>query len=150
VAGTTGLAIGTAVSLPAEHDAIALAKAIATLDRLSGGRFTLRIGCCWASPGSRRTSSASPPGPTFPSASPSLDEGFPRQLAQAREVWVQADRDPAKFDLTVIQLPAPMDQWSRALDRARQVGMRRVLFMVADGRDGTLRQLDKLAALLDG
>jgi probable F420-dependent oxidoreductase len=47
VAATTGLEIGTCVSLVGEHDAIALAKAIATLDVLSNGRFVLGIGFGW-------------------------------------------------------------------------------------------------------
>jgi len=47
VAATTGLEIGTAVSLVAEHDAIALAKAVASLDALSGGRVVLGVGWGW-------------------------------------------------------------------------------------------------------
>jgi alkanesulfonate monooxygenase SsuD/methylene tetrahydromethanopterin reductase-like flavin-dependent oxidoreductase (luciferase family) len=42
VAATTDLEIGTAVSLAAEHDPIVLAKAIATLDQLSGGRCSCK------------------------------------------------------------------------------------------------------------
>ena len=47
VAAETKLAIGTCVSLIAQHDPIALAKAVATLDHMSGGRFTLGIGYGW-------------------------------------------------------------------------------------------------------
>jgi probable F420-dependent oxidoreductase len=47
VAATTSLRIGTCVSLVAEHDPIALAKAMATLDFLSGGRLTLGVGFGW-------------------------------------------------------------------------------------------------------
>jgi len=47
VAATTGLEIGTAVSLVAEHDAIALAKAVASLGALSGGRVVLGVGWGW-------------------------------------------------------------------------------------------------------
>jgi len=47
VDATTGLEIGTAVSLVAEHDAIALAKAVASLDALSGGRVVLGVGWGW-------------------------------------------------------------------------------------------------------
>ena len=47
VAATTSLRIGTCVSLVAEHDPIALAKALATLDFLSGGRLTLGVGYGW-------------------------------------------------------------------------------------------------------
>ena len=39
--------LGTAVALPAEHDPISLAKTIASLDHLSGGRVTLGIGFGW-------------------------------------------------------------------------------------------------------
>jgi probable F420-dependent oxidoreductase len=44
VAATTSLEVGTAVALPAEHDGIALAKAVATLDHLSRGRVVLGVG----------------------------------------------------------------------------------------------------------
>jgi probable F420-dependent oxidoreductase len=44
VAATTALEVGTAISLVAQHDAIALAKAVATLDHLSGGRVVLGVG----------------------------------------------------------------------------------------------------------
>jgi probable F420-dependent oxidoreductase len=41
------LRIGTCISLVAQHDPIALAKAIATLDFVSQGRFTLGVGFGW-------------------------------------------------------------------------------------------------------
>lgn len=44
---TTRIRIGTGVALLAEHDPVATAKAVATLDHLSGGRFTLGIGFGW-------------------------------------------------------------------------------------------------------
>lgn len=47
IAAQTELQIGTCISLVAQHDPIALAKAIATLDFLSGGRFTLGVGFGW-------------------------------------------------------------------------------------------------------
>jgi probable F420-dependent oxidoreductase len=39
--------LGTGIGLPAQHDPISLAKQIATLDRLSGGRFVYGIGYGW-------------------------------------------------------------------------------------------------------
>ncbi|MFC8347820.1 LLM class F420-dependent oxidoreductase [Streptomyces sp. NPDC057280] len=45
VTGTLGL--GTGITLVAQHDPIDLAKQIATLDHLSGGRFTLGLGFGW-------------------------------------------------------------------------------------------------------
>ncbi|WP_030882746.1 MULTISPECIES: TIGR03619 family F420-dependent LLM class oxidoreductase [unclassified Streptomyces] len=44
---TDTLALGTGIALVAQHDPIALAKQIATLDLLSGGRFTLGVGFGW-------------------------------------------------------------------------------------------------------
>jgi alkanesulfonate monooxygenase SsuD/methylene tetrahydromethanopterin reductase-like flavin-dependent oxidoreductase (luciferase family) len=44
---TSVIRLGTAVALPAEHDPITLAKAIASLDYLSGGRVDLGIGFGW-------------------------------------------------------------------------------------------------------
>ena len=44
---TTHISLGTAVALPAEHDPISLAKTIATLDHLSGGRVVLGAGFGW-------------------------------------------------------------------------------------------------------
>jgi probable F420-dependent oxidoreductase len=47
VATTTRIGLGTGILLVAQHDPIVLAKQIATLDHLSGGRFTLGIGFGW-------------------------------------------------------------------------------------------------------
>ncbi|GHB43766.1 LLM class F420-dependent oxidoreductase [Streptomyces cirratus] len=44
---TERLALGTGITLVAQHDPIVLAKQAATLDHLSGGRFTLGVGYGW-------------------------------------------------------------------------------------------------------
>lgn len=44
---TSTIRLGTAVALPAEHDPIALAKTVASLDHLAGGRVTLGVGFGW-------------------------------------------------------------------------------------------------------
>lgn len=44
---TESLLIGTAVSLPLEHHVLGLAKTVATLDRLSGGRLLFGVGVGW-------------------------------------------------------------------------------------------------------
>jgi probable F420-dependent oxidoreductase len=44
---TTRLGLGTGILLLAQHDPIILAKQVATLDHLSGGRVTLGIGFGW-------------------------------------------------------------------------------------------------------
>lgn len=44
---TERLALGTGITLVAQHDPIVLAKQAATLDHLSGGRLTLGVGYGW-------------------------------------------------------------------------------------------------------
>jgi probable F420-dependent oxidoreductase len=44
---TSTIRLGTAVALPVEHDPISLAKTIASLDHLSGGRVVLGVGFGW-------------------------------------------------------------------------------------------------------
>ena len=44
---TSRVRLSTAVALPVEHDPITLAKSIATLDHLSGGRVTIGAGFGW-------------------------------------------------------------------------------------------------------
>jgi probable F420-dependent oxidoreductase len=44
---TSTIRLGTSVALPVEHDPITLAKTIASLDHLSGGRVTLGVGFGW-------------------------------------------------------------------------------------------------------
>lgn len=46
-AATTELLIGTGVALPLEHDLLVLAKSVATLDVISGGRFHFGVGVGW-------------------------------------------------------------------------------------------------------
>ncbi|MEU0400408.1 LLM class F420-dependent oxidoreductase [Streptomyces sp. NPDC006197] len=44
---TERLGLGTGITLITQHDPIVLAKQVATLDHLSGGRFTLGVGVGW-------------------------------------------------------------------------------------------------------
>jgi probable F420-dependent oxidoreductase len=44
---TTSIGLGTGILLAAQHDPILLAKEVATLDHLSGGRVTLGVGYGW-------------------------------------------------------------------------------------------------------
>ena len=44
---TSRVRLSTAVALPVEHDPISLAKTIATLDHLSGGRVSVGVGFAW-------------------------------------------------------------------------------------------------------
>ena len=47
VSTTRRIQLGTGILLVAQHDPIVLAKQVATIDHLSGGRFTLGIGFGW-------------------------------------------------------------------------------------------------------
>ena len=47
VAAATSLHVGTGICLVAQHDPIVLAKTVASLDSLSGGRFTFGVGFGW-------------------------------------------------------------------------------------------------------
>ncbi|MYX14493.1 TIGR03619 family F420-dependent LLM class oxidoreductase [Streptomyces sp. SID8374] len=44
---TERIGLGTGITLVAQHDPVDLAKQVATLDHLSGGRFTLGVGYGW-------------------------------------------------------------------------------------------------------
>jgi probable F420-dependent oxidoreductase len=44
---STRLVLGTGVALPLERDLLAMAKTVATLDRLAGGRLELGVGVGW-------------------------------------------------------------------------------------------------------
>jgi probable F420-dependent oxidoreductase len=44
---TSRIELATAVALPVEHDPITLAKTVASLDHLSGGRVTMGVGFGW-------------------------------------------------------------------------------------------------------
>jgi alkanesulfonate monooxygenase SsuD/methylene tetrahydromethanopterin reductase-like flavin-dependent oxidoreductase (luciferase family) len=88
----------------------------------------------------------------IPHASPLLDSGFRAQLDEAREVWQEAGHDhPGRFDVTVLQLPETTDRLREAVDNARALGIRRLLFVVVEADTaGTLHRLDALAPLLAG
>ena len=217
VAATTDLAIGTAVALPVQHDPIVLAKEIATLDRLSGGRLTLGFGWGWNreevanhgyppaervavlaeklalmkslwTAGGRRLRRhlsahdaqlvAPQAVPETPSARPARRSGQRAQLRPHRRLGRRMDpprlavarrRDSRRSstrpgrrgrtpDTTltastspIMQLPETTDRLRQALENARALGVRRVLFVVVEAdTSGTLRQLDELAPLLTG
>jgi probable F420-dependent oxidoreductase len=188
VAAHTDMEIGTCMALPGEHDPIALAKAVATLDHLSGGRFVFGVGFGWNveefeshNPVSGRhrwevvrervalmkalwqddvasfegqfvrlepswswpkpLQRPYPPvliggGPTPAARSRTfervaawadgwiamhgvvLEDGFEREMAELRQVWESAGRDPGALVVQALVQPAPLETLRRAMDIA--------------------------------
>ncbi|MCU1400657.1 MAG: putative F420-dependent oxidoreductase, Rv2161c family [Acidimicrobiales bacterium] len=98
-AATKSLVLGTGVSLVAQHDPLVMAKQLATLDALSGGRVTLGVGFGW-------------------NQDEMADHGvqYPTRRAQAREhvlammeLW---SKDEASFTGTYVNFP-PTWSWPK-------------------------------------
>jgi probable F420-dependent oxidoreductase len=102
-ATTTRLRIGTSVLLVPEHEPLAAAKRIATLDRLSGGRLVLGIGAGWL------REAAEPLGSDFDHRWTQAAE----HVAAMRELWTKPAASfhgkYANFDGIVCN-PKPMNQ----------------------------------------
>ena len=84
---TSTIRLGTAVALPTEHDPITLAKTLATLDHLSGGRVNLGVGFGWnveeleghGVPGKKRAGAAE-----YRADAAAVDEEVARTTASSR------------------------------------------------------------------
>ena len=102
-ATTSRILLGTGIALVAQHDPIVLAKQIATLDRLAGGRFVLGLGFGW-------------------NHEEMLDHGVdPKQrweVAREHTLAMQAlwADDVAEFHGSHVDLP-PCWQWPKPLQR---------------------------------
>lgn len=88
---TSRLELGTAVTLLPQHDPIWLAKQIASLDQLSGGRFVLGIGYGW----NREQ------GESHGVAFGTRRKRFEEYVATLRALWTQ---DPAAFSGDFVRL----------------------------------------------
>ena len=130
VAATTSMEIGTAVALPAEHDPIALAKTIASLDRMSGGRLVLGVGWGWH----REEFEDHNSGVSARQRVPVLRE----KLALMRELWTN---DEAEYRGSHVELPK---SWS--WPKPAQPGGPPVLI----GAPPDQRNYDRIAAWADG
>jgi probable F420-dependent oxidoreductase len=125
---TSTLHVGTAISLVAQHDAIALAKAIATIDHMSQGRFSLGVGF-----GYNRLEAE--------------DHGFPparrtevveETVRLMRAVWTE---EQAAFEGTFRRV-SPSWSWPKPL----RAGGPPVLL----GARGTARNFERIAEWCDG
>ena len=103
VAAQTSLEIGTAVSLIGEHDPIALAHQIATLDHLSNGRFVFGVGWGW-----NREEFANH------GKSPKARARVVREWVQVmREIWTN---EVAQYDGEFVHL-APSRAWPKPIQK---------------------------------
>jgi probable F420-dependent oxidoreductase len=102
---TDRILLGTGIALVAQHDPIVLAKQIATVDHLSGGRFVLGMGYGW----NRQEA-----------ADHGLDFADRRAIAREKVLCMQAlwDSDEASFDGRWVTLP-PSYSWPKPVQRPR-------------------------------
>jgi probable F420-dependent oxidoreductase len=138
---TERITLGTAVSLILQHDPIVLAKQVASVDRISGGRFELGIGMGW-----NREEMANH------GVDPRTRVARMREHALAmRAIWTQ---DEAEFHGTFVDF-GPIWSWPKPLGHVPVVvggGGPTVLDRVVEYGDGwiplrvSLSQLDAFAA----
>jgi probable F420-dependent oxidoreductase len=102
---TDRILLGTGVALVAQHDPIVLAKQIATLDRLSGGRFVLGIGYGW----NREEA-----------ADHGVDFSHRRAIAREKVLCMQAlwSEDEAEFHGAHVSLPRSFS-WPKPVQQPR-------------------------------
>lgn len=102
---TDRIALGTGVLLVAQHDPISLAKQIATLDHLSGGRFVLGLGYGW------NRAEAADHGVDFSTRRALTAE----KLGLMRALWSQ---DEAEYRGSMVALP-PAYAWPKTIQQPR-------------------------------
>jgi probable F420-dependent oxidoreductase len=129
VAAHTRLEIGSAVSLVGQHDPIALAKAIATLDVLSGGRVVVGVGWGW----NREEFENHNRGPANTRAPVALEH-----VDAMRTLWRD---DPASFDGPRIRLE-PSHSFPKPIQRPGPP--------VLLGAPTSARNFDRVVAHADG
>ena len=102
---TARIRLGTGVCLVAQHDPVVLAKQVATLDQLSGGRFVLGVGFGWT----RREA-----------ADHGLDFSKRRAVAREKLLCMQAlwSMEQAEFHGEHVELP-PCYSWPKPLQQPR-------------------------------
>jgi probable F420-dependent oxidoreductase len=129
-ATTQRILLGTGVTLVAQHDPIVLAKQIATLDHISGGRVVLGVGYGWNA---------------REAADHGVDFAARRAVAREKVLCMQAlwRDEVASFDGAYVTLP-PSYAWPKPVQRPRVrtlIGAAagpRLFAAVADFADGWL------------
>ncbi len=125
---TTRIRLGTGVCLVAQHDPLVLAKQVATIDHLSGGRFVLGMGYGW----NRREA-----------ADHGVDFSRRRQIATEKLRCMQAlwSMERAEFHGAYVEV-APCYCWPKPVQQPR------VHTLIGAGA-GT-RTFEEVAAMADG
>ena len=102
---TDRVLLGTGIALVAQHDPIVMAKQIATIDHLSGGRFVLGMGYGWNAQ---------------EAADHGVDFSVRRAVARENVLCMQAlwANDEASFDGTWVTM-APSYSWPKPVQRPR-------------------------------
>ena len=102
---TDRVLLGTGIALVAQHDPIVMAKQIATIDHLSGGRFVLGMGYGWNAQ---------------EAADHGVDFSDRRAVAREKVLCMQAlwEHDEASFDGTWVTM-APSYSWPKPVQRPR-------------------------------
>jgi alkanesulfonate monooxygenase SsuD/methylene tetrahydromethanopterin reductase-like flavin-dependent oxidoreductase (luciferase family) len=78
------------------------------------------------------------------------EDGFADGLEEMRRTWAKAGRDPDTLDVTVLHPPGPADDLRRALDRADELGVRRVLIQIVEEQMGNAEAVLDDAAVVIG
>ena len=96
---TTRLKLGTAICLIVQRDTIQTAKSVASLDRISKGRFLFGIGCGW------NAEEMEDHGVVFETRTRKMHE----QIEAMRQIWIQPK---AEYHGEIINFP-PMEAWPK-------------------------------------
>jgi probable F420-dependent oxidoreductase len=104
-AATATLRVGTAICLVNQRDPIALAKELATLDQLSGGRVTFGVGAGWNA--AEMANHGFDPARRFRS--------LRERVAAITEIW---SHDEASYEGTTLRF-GPLQSWPKPRQRPR-------------------------------
>jgi len=96
---TTRLKLGTAICLVIQRDTIQTAKSVASLDRISKGRFLFGIGCGW------NAEEMEDHGVVFETRTRKMRE----QIEAMRQIWIKPN---AEYHGEIIDFP-PMEAWPK-------------------------------------
>src|SRR6201997_5223072 len=100
---TKGLKLGTAICLVIQRDTIQTAKAVASLDQISKGRFLFGIGCGW------NAEEMEDHGTAYETRTLKMRE----QIEAMKEIWT---KDVAEYHGQIVDFP-PMNSWPKPVQK---------------------------------